>query len=204
MTSNKRSSVRSVATRHMESADQFLDRGDKINILQGNIGFMYPLEGGPSGDILLEFYPLERKQLKRGILSRLDSASDETLKEIWERLQGDSVQNAAQPTLPSVAPAFWSDRTTGREVSPVDFIREHYGPWIENGLTRPDIKRLDEPLYRAHATFISRNGGIDPLSLPTNSDLVAARVSGGDFDDLRTAARRYEADKKHRYRMSRK
>jgi hypothetical protein len=187
----------------MESADQFLNKGEKINILEENIELMYPLEGGSSGDILLEFYPLERKQLKKGILSRLDAVSDDTLKEIWERLQGDSVQGAAQPTLPSVAPALWSDRTTGREVSPVDFIREHYGRWIENGLTRPDIKRLDGPLYRAHTTFISRNGGVDPLNLPKKSDVVEARVSSSDFDDLRHAARRYQADRQKRYRMSR-
>lgn len=59
------------------------------------------------------------------------------------------------------APPLWAERTTGREVSPVDWIRMHYGNrdpnnWDALGLTRDQIRRIDRALYQAFCTFVSR------------------------------------------------
>lgn len=65
-------------------------------------------------------------------------------------------------SLPTVAPALWAKRTTGREVSPADFIRQHYGrtreddTWDPMGLTRADLARLDASLYAAYGKLVER------------------------------------------------
>lgn len=62
-------------------------------------------------------------------------------------------------SLPTVAPALWSERTTGREVSPAGWIKKYYGRWIgvEGGLTRRMIADLDFPLSQAYAQWIRRH-----------------------------------------------
>ncbi len=168
-----------------------------ISIILPDIDYLlYDMDvPGKEIDLLIDTYP----GLTREDAVELDSLARTKLSQRFN----DKGQEAVVTLLPSVAPALWAERTSGREVSPVGFIQQHYGPWIGKGLTRPDLKRLDEPLYRAHTIFISRNGGVDPLNLPKKSDVVEARVSSSDFDDLRHAARRYQADRQKRYRMSR-
>ena len=62
---------------------------------------------------------------------------------------------------PAAAPPRWAERTTGREVSPVDWIKMHYGNkdpqnWQAMGLTRDMLRQIDRPLYQAFGTFFSR------------------------------------------------
>lgn len=63
--------------------------------------------------------------------------------------------------------AQWADRTTGREVSPADFIKLHYGKmrddgsWDPCGLTRGDIKKADLTLYNAYVRQVARNANAD-------------------------------------------
>ena len=73
----------------------------------------------------------------------------------FQRSMG-KVPPSADENLPLLAPALWEERTTGREVSPADFIRQHYAQWLGNGLTRAHIGKLDEKLYVAYARQISR------------------------------------------------
>lgn len=80
--------------------------------------------------------------------------------------QQTSLKGAAE-NLPTVAPALWEERTTGREVSPADFIRKHYEPWLGKGLTRAHIGQLDEKLYAAYARQISRSPDKAIAELPT-------------------------------------
>lgn len=58
--------------------------------------------------------------------------------------------------FPNHAPALWSKRKTGRDVSPIDFIRQYYGEWLNQGLTRNSLRRLDRDLYQAFSAQISR------------------------------------------------
>lgn len=74
---------------------------------------------------------------------------------------------------PADAPPLWAERTTGREVSPVDWIKLHYGPWLQGGtLSRPLLGKLDPALYEAYAKWSKRNPGADDLKLPTKSQVI--------------------------------
>ena len=92
----------------------------------------------------------------------------------WHRLQDAQItqeRTVDEPTeVPSKAPALWAQRTTGREVSPVDWIKKHYGRWVKgkwdrDGLELADINRADRPLYSAYIQRIRRNPEED-LGLP--------------------------------------
>jgi hypothetical protein len=82
---------------------------------------------------------------------------------------------ASTPVLaqhPVDAPPLWAERTTGREVSPVAWIRMHYGNkdpnpdnWDPMGLTSSDLRQSDRALYQAYASWISRKSS-DGLDLP--------------------------------------
>ena len=86
---------------------------------------------------------------------------------------------ASTPVLaprPVDAPPLWAERTTGREVSPVAWIRMHYGNkepdnWEPMGLTRADLADLDQPLYKAYAQWIGRHAD-EALRLPTKSEVL--------------------------------
>lgn len=79
-----------------------------------------------------------------------------------------SFSASATLPLPDQAPATWkADKQPGE--TPPDFIRRVYAPWLGHGLTRADIKRFDEPLYRSLYKWLSnpRNEMPDDLDLPT-------------------------------------
>ena len=93
------------------------------------------------------------------------------------------------PPRPADEPPLWAERTTGREVSPVDWIKMHYGNkdpknWQAMGLTRDVLRRIDRPLYQAFGTFFSRlrkspdsiiPAELEPL-LESPSDRAAAEL----------------------------
>ena len=84
------------------------------------------------------------------------------------------------------APPLWAERTTGREVSPVAWIRMHYGNkdpnpdnWEPMGLTRDMLAEIDLPLARAYAKMISRDResalpGLPPKDVVHITDPVLA------------------------------
>ena len=109
---------------------------------------------------------LSEEDLRKYLVACVQGLSGEKLEELKGVLAGSSLANEfglasrvspENASLPTEAPALWAERTSGREVSPSDFIRLHYGAWIENGLTRAHIKTLDEPLYNAFAQWIRRH-----------------------------------------------
>jgi hypothetical protein len=71
--------------------------------------------------------------------------------------------------LPQKAPALWAEDRRPRETPP-DFIKRIYEQWIGKGLGRPDLHRLDKPLYLAFAKWIERKGLPEDLDLPTASE----------------------------------
>lgn len=93
----------------------------------------------------------QRKVLNKIALSLGFSLAASEKREVVTK-QG--VTEEATLPLPEKAPALWAARTTGREVSPVDFIQQHYAPWIGKGLARADIKRFDPKLYDAYSSWI--------------------------------------------------
>lgn len=109
---------------------------------------------------------------------------------------------------PIDGPPLWAERTTGREVSPVDWIKLHYGNkdkenWDAMGLTRADL-RLDMPLYLALAKWLKRNpeeAGFLPMrDYRYYSDEELCEVAGPGramhvYADL-MVKRKYDAKKK--------
>lgn len=86
-------------------------------------------------------------------------------------LEGSFTENAAATETP-----LWAERTTGREVSPVDFIKMHYGrsdpdgTWDSLGLTRAELRQRDRKLYQAYAAWISpKRHPEDDLKLPKDT-----------------------------------
>lgn len=155
-------------------ASDLLARGIVIGKLHEPGGTGHNTGGGSSELKAAEAGLLDRKKLESAIVAKLGSASDESLKAIWAQLQ-EAASSASQSALPDKAPALWADRTTGRNVSPVEFICQHYGnrsgdraTWEPQGLMRADIKRLDKALYQAYASWVrpGRHPEED-LGLPT-------------------------------------
>jgi hypothetical protein len=112
------------------------------------------------------FPRLSPEERKEALKASIDAASDrdvEGLEGLIKRSKLAAAFGMAQEdipnetNLPSAAPALWDKRKTGREVSPADFIRKHYGAWIGKGLTRAHIGKLDQKLYAAYARQVSRS-----------------------------------------------
>lgn len=115
--------------------------------------------------------PAEKKRL---LLAFCKSADGPAIEEAFALLEGKALLKTPEPGddgLPLTAPALWEERTTGRKVSPADFIRTHYAPWIGNGLTRAHIGQLDRPLYMAYARQVSRTPASTITELPSEERL---------------------------------
>lgn len=94
--------------------------------------------------------------------------------------------------------SLWADRTTGREVTPIDWIKMHYGrivngEWESDGLTQADISRSDRKLYDAYIARIRRSPEED-LELPKTPK---PRIADADVHLEHRRARRRAA-----YRMT--
>jgi hypothetical protein len=97
------------------------------------------------------------------------------------------------PDFPTVAPALWAERTSGREVTPIDFIKKHYGAWVDNEippefrLPRNLLGKLDSKLSSAYATWIGRHPK-ENLELPKAQADVGAELEAlsiKTYEDLR-------------------
>lgn len=125
-----------------------------------------------------------------------DLSNEEKLNALFERLsknpaeievvadflrQRDATSSLAQATAAdhnsgsrsADAPPLWAERTTGRDVSPMDWVKMHYGnknpdSWEAKGLKRSDLKH-DRPLYLAIAKWLARHpeDDFDPESRRT-------------------------------------
>ena len=85
-----------------------------------------------------------------------------------KRLAGE--KRSEVPSLPAEAPCLWVNRTDKKQ-SPVDFIRSVYEPWLNKGLTRGHLNRLDHSLYVALRRWLKRPEN----ELPADIDLPEKR-----------------------------
>ena len=114
---------------------------------------------------------------------------------------------------PEAAPLKWSSenrlRINGELESPPAFIERVYAPWLGKGLTRADVRRVDDALVQALYTWLrSGNQLPDNFDLPSkpesntrdlggNSELVGASFTEREARRLLQAAyRRRKADGK--------
>lgn len=121
---------------------------------------------------------------------RLDNA-DVSLKTVPSRTWVERVGEEAASTtpLPQKAPALWKqDKQKGD--TPVIFIQRHYAPWLDGKMTRRDIKRLDEPLYRSLYSWLRSNELPEGFDLPTAKDANDRLLSSDSIpsDQLSRAA----------------
>jgi hypothetical protein len=89
--------------------------------------------------------------------------------------------------LPEEAPAFWEKARRPKElaadISPPEFIRLYYAPWIGKGLTTADIRRFDRQLYMALHNWLRTNEMPADVDLPTlkqQNDRWIERARKGD------------------------
>ena len=121
---------------------------------------------GPDGVLYCEIDG-ERQTLSEFVTesANADSADDDA-QAVYFNVDGGIEVPVDDNGLPLQAPALWKDRTTGREVTPVDFIRKYYAPWLggdggEPVMTRADLNRLDLTLYNAYVARIRRHPSED-------------------------------------------
>jgi hypothetical protein len=82
--------------------------------------------------------------------------------------------------LPTQAPRRWSVRES--DLSPAEFIRRHYAPWLGKGLTRAHIRHLDISLYEALKRWLKENEMPEDVDLPTKKEMIDRELAGGsDF-----------------------
>jgi hypothetical protein len=148
----------------------------KLGNLQPRPGLSYD-QAGEKGESVSspppnqDVGPTEKKRL---LLAFCKSADGPAIDEAFALLEGKALLKAPEPgdgSLPLTAPALWEERTTGRKVSPADFVRTYYAPWIGNGLTRAHIGQLDRPLYMAYARQVSRTPASAITELPSEERL---------------------------------
>ena len=118
-----------------------------------------------------------------------------------------SLDVANHVSLPAEAPEIYTGIRSGE--APPDFIRRVYAPWVGNGLTKADLRKLDPGLYRALYNWVGRGNALpDDLPLPTrqeaNDKLVEGFIenSGKPLNAVLAEARRIESAA--RYRMKEK
>jgi hypothetical protein len=95
--------------------------------------------------------------------------------QLWtEKVQKTRPTPPPHLPLPEKATATWqSDKQPGD--TPPDFIKRHYTPWLRAdglGLTRADIRRLDEPLYTGLANWLRKNKLPEDCPIPKLSEQI--------------------------------
>lgn len=109
---------------------------------------------------------------------------DPKLPKTWaEKLGTERTPTSAlgRAPLPASPPATWrEDKQPGD--TPPDFIKRHYGQWLRHdglGLSRPDLKHLDQPLYMALNNWLRPKANGKSNTLPEDCPLptVSERVT---------------------------
>ena len=89
---------------------------------------------------------------------------------------------------PRTPPAKWPGAKHS-DLSPVEFVKLHYAPWLGKGLTRADLLVLDPALYRTLRGWIKKHGlpeDLDLPSLPQSNTRKLEALAGlvGGYDEL--------------------
>lgn len=78
-----------------------------------------------------------------------------------------------QEPLPTTAPELWAARDLNLRENAPAFTRRVYGKWLEHGLARRDIARLDSDLYKALSVWLARHPDDEIANqLPSQSEEI--------------------------------
>lgn len=153
-----------------------------------------------------EFLDFIRNQGSREDRERAASAIIQVAPELRNQFDSSGRKGLSDSERPNGntqpdAPALWSDRTTGREVSPAEFIRANYGilkedgSWDPDGVTRADIRKSDLPLYNAYSQQVKRNPDQAIENLPSQPSLIDDPMEA--IERRRAASREWKRRNRH-------
>lgn len=94
-----------------------------------------------------------------------------------ERFAADAAPNEHIEDLPTKAPELWSERDVTLRESPSEFVRRVYDRWLDKGLSKPLLRKLDMPLYQAFSVWSRRHPDDERPQLPSLSDVIDRRVA---------------------------
>lgn len=106
---------------------------------------------------------------------------DRSLLHLARQLFGSELEDAVfeMPTFPDIAPEAYIDRRD-KDETPVSFIRRVYGAWLRAdgfGLTRADIRKLDQKLYMALSNWLRHDALPPDCPLPTKTEAAERIIS---------------------------
>ena len=165
-----------------EQADQLMFPGDADR--SRRLAAAFKAVRHHFGSLVREHSLTHAEQLE--VLSGLFQAFDE------HSLDGAHVPRLTETlarNLPTHAPEFWDRRDLNAKENAAQFTRRVYAKWLGKGLTRRDLNRLDNKLYRALSVWVHRHPSDAIEELPPLSeamDELIERLSGElDIDQLR-------------------
>jgi hypothetical protein len=79
--------------------------------------------------------------------------------------------------VPKRAPAVWAKRDRDAKENPAEFTRRVYARWLQNGLTRPMLRELDDGLYHALSVWEHRHPDDAIGELPTQAEVIDAKIA---------------------------
>lgn len=84
-----------------------------------------------------------------------------------------AIFNEPPEPLPTVAPEMWASRDLNLRENAPTFTRRVYGKWLEHGIARKDIARLDSDLYKALSVWLARHPDDEiAKQLPSQSEEI--------------------------------
>lgn len=96
------------------------------------------------------------------------------LRELMQVYEASTVSTIS---FPSKAPQLWVNRDPALKESPAIFTRRVYGPWIGMGLTRPQLRALDDALYHALSVWEHRHPEDAVTELPTLAQVIDSKIA---------------------------
>ena len=92
-------------------------------------------------------------------------------------------------TRPDKAPKLWADRSEASKINPAQFTRDVYGEWFARGMSRKDLRDLDDKLYHVLSVWEHRHPEDTINELPTLAEVIDRKIASladeFDPDELR-------------------
>ncbi len=98
MAKPKQRSHAEISRKSLPSIDELLESGIILSELPNADEMLYYRERGEGEYFYTPTFDLDRENIKKDIITRLNSASDNTLKEIWGRLTSETVSGSDSNT----------------------------------------------------------------------------------------------------------
>jgi hypothetical protein len=184
-----------------------------------------PLKG-PEGNLedgikaLVEFFKFASQESITHALREIGTEAIAALfrrasEEFGTALPGPEPAAPSPAPRPADAPPLWGEGITGREVSPVDWIKLHYRPEIESDvvlLSLAELRRVDRRLVESYLEWVEEHPDqalVFPKQVHTRHSDEITKVTPPSFwkktvdltPEEQARRRAYEANKKRQQRL---